>query len=368
MALADLHNLEYWPAFPNDVSVVPNFYGGSLWQINGASDYCAGVFTAPLTGTITKLAFRTGSVTTGCTLDVRLETVDTSTGLPTGTLATTGANVSQVIANTDDNAFFIVDLGAGGSVTRSTHYGIVLDVLSGSPSALTFAAFADHGLFQDPYPIEYASPTATSPSGMSPCMAVYYDGVGWVPIAGFTPASEVWSQAFNSGSTPDTYGMRFALDVPRRVAGLWGWVDLDGDATLKLYDTDAATVLASVSAYQNMPPLTTGFLGHYLFSSSIELAASSNYYLGIEATTGSNITVHGVEFANSDIRRASPFGSSACQLATCTQTPASTGDWTLTATSQIFAGLLIDGLDDGAGGGGSGQGLPQTVQFGSQVP
>jgi hypothetical protein len=46
------------------------------------SDKCAYVFRAPKSGTISKVGFRTGTVGTGGTVDVRLETVSATDGNP----------------------------------------------------------------------------------------------------------------------------------------------------------------------------------------------------------------------------------------------------------------------------------------------
>ena len=57
-----------------------------------ANEQAAGVFQAPFTGTIDKVIFATGTVATGGTVDVRLETVSIANGDPTGTLLGTNSN------------------------------------------------------------------------------------------------------------------------------------------------------------------------------------------------------------------------------------------------------------------------------------
>jgi hypothetical protein len=90
-----------------------------------AGEY-AYIFRAPKTGTITKVGFRTVTVITGATVDVRLETVSATDGHPTGSLVGTNANASQVIADTNDNVFFTVTLTAGASVTAGDVLAVVV--------------------------------------------------------------------------------------------------------------------------------------------------------------------------------------------------------------------------------------------------
>jgi hypothetical protein len=87
------------------------------------------------------------------------------------------------------------------------------------------------------------------------------------------------------------------------------------------------------------------------FATSVELAAGT-YWLAVEATGGANIGLSYCVFYSAGFRAGSPMGGDSLTYATCTQTPTSTGDWTTTDTTQAFIGLIIDGISDGAGGGG----------------
>jgi len=63
--------------------------------IDAAGEKVAFIFEAPKTGTIDRLLFRTLGVTSGATVDVRLETIDASNGHPSGTLWGTDTNGAQ---------------------------------------------------------------------------------------------------------------------------------------------------------------------------------------------------------------------------------------------------------------------------------
>jgi hypothetical protein len=104
-------------------------------------------------------------------------------------------------------------------------------------------------------------------------------------------------------------------------------------------------------------------INQYFFSSSIELPAGS-YYLAVEATGGANIAIGYCDFPTADWREGSPMGDGKMTYATCTQ-PA--GTWTTTTTRQAFIGLIVDGIE--GGGGGSGSGISQGLHsIGNQIP
>ena len=81
------------PVPPNSGTSSTTF--GTPMLLNAASEEAAGVLYAPKTGTISKIGFLTGTVTTGDTVDARMETVSAANGDPTGTLLGTNSNGSQ---------------------------------------------------------------------------------------------------------------------------------------------------------------------------------------------------------------------------------------------------------------------------------
>lgn len=360
MAIVGLDQLLFLPPAPGFApnAATPNFSTTPI-RLNAAGDYVAFVLSANRSGDVEEIFWRTGPVTTGCTVDVRLETVDTTTGLPTGTLVNAGANASQVVANTDDNQAFQTALGTAATLTRGELYAVVFDVLSGTPSSLCIACFVDPSSLQSPYVIEYDG-TASLISGYAPIMGLLYSGGVYQGTPGAWPITNVWTQSYAATDSPDTYGAAFSLSHQSRVCGFWFWGEFDGDGTAKLYDSDGATVLESAAIYENVAPSGSSLLQSFFFGSSVTLAEDTTYYLAIEATDSTDIVMYGVEFSSAAWRDASPLGGR-WQLAQCTQSPTGTGDWTNTGTKQAFIGLIVDGLEEAGGGGGSsvavGQGL-----------
>lgn len=352
MAIASNNNIGPWPIFPLAASGAPTF-GSNIFRLNSATDDCTIAFQAPLTGDITDIAFGTQTVTTGCTLDVRLEDLDTSTGLKSGTLVNAGANVSQVIADADDTVWFEVTLGTAGTVTEGDALAVVFDVSSGTPSALNFSVFTDGGLyFGFPYLIENDG-TSTWISGNAPCFAVKYSGVGWVTVPGAWPIVSHTATAWNSGSATKMYGARFQLSHQQSASHCWFWGDPDQDFSIKLYDSDGTTVLATASAYTNTPPNLTPGLHAYKFDDTLTIVKDTTYYLMVApSTTTPSLTMYSLNVPSTNMRGVLPGGPQFYQVTTTTLTPTGTGDFTADQDKWPCVGLFLDGIEEvGAGGG-----------------
>lgn len=339
----------HWPNKPATWSSVPNIAGSTNLDLNGSGQWAAWVGQVKQTATIDRYFFRVAAATTGCDALVRIETVDTSTGLPTGTLY--HANATDAVTIGTGAADYANNFDGTFSLAQGDFIAFVISVSSGTPSGVQFGLFDDDGAgVMVPYLIDFDAAAAIRTSGAI-CAGLGISGGGAVCLPKMWPINAASNETYNSGSSPDTIGNRIVVDAPIRVAGAFYWVDQDADATLKLYDTDGSTVLASANLYTAVPPLASSQLCEARFSSSIELAAGT-YWIAIEATSGSNIGLSTITFVSSTWRSGSPFGADKITYAACTQTPANTGSWTVTETKQAMIGLIIDGIDDGTSTGG----------------
>lgn len=337
----------HWPNKPAPWLTTPGIAGSTLLDLNGASQWVAWVGQVKQTATIDRYFFRVATATTGCGASVRIETVDTATGLPTGTLVHANATDSITIGTGAQD--FANDFDGTFTLTQGDYIAFVIAVSSGTPVAVNFALFSDDGEgVAVPYLVDFDA-AAAARTTISLCAGLGVSGGGAMPLPKMWPINAVTDERYGSTSTPDTIGNKIVIDAPIRVAGAWYWADLDGDATLKLYGTDGSTVLASALIYTSIPPVTTSALCEARFSSSIGLQPGT-YYLAIEATTATTIGLSTMTFPNANWRAGSPLGSDKITYSSCTQTPTGTGSWTDTTTKQAFIGLIIDGVDDGAGG------------------
>src|SRR3990167_3397480 len=127
MALQSItHGLPF-PPYPMNASAAPTLTT-TTYVIDAAAEKVAIVVAASTAKDIHKVHVRTGTVTTGDTVDVRIETVDSATtGDPTGTLWQTNTNGALVIADGDDSVWKSVTLTADAtSLVIGDVYAVVI--------------------------------------------------------------------------------------------------------------------------------------------------------------------------------------------------------------------------------------------------
>lgn len=330
----------YIPRMPNATSGAPTF---TTLLIDASGEKAAFVFQVPKTGSVVGVLWRTVTVTTGGNVDVRLETVDLTTGDPSGTLFGTNTNATETVADGDDNTHFETTLTAAASVTKGDLIALV--IVAGSPGNMQIAAYQDDGnQIGFPYTDLFTAAWVKTDQGLV-CGLVYSD-ISCAPITGAHPVDIITSNLYSSSSTPDVYALRFKLAFPARISGFWVWGDFDGDFTAKLYDSDGVTVLESLAVDTNVRSSGTGRAGYYLFDTSVNLSANTVYRLGIEPGA-SNITLYDFSVAV-DYVMGSFDGGVEFYLSTA-KDPTGTGSWTNTVTKRPMIGLFLDAFDDGVG-------------------
>lgn len=331
------------PAFPNNVSQAPNITAGTTFDLNAASASVAYVMQMPSTQTIDRVWFRINSATTGCDAAARIETVDTSTGLPSGTLV--HANASQTVTIASGAADYELTFPGTFSISRGDLFAFVIQATSGTPSAVRFAYFIDdnhsNGL---PYALDSGAHVGT----IAPCWGIGISSSA-VPMRHMWPINAAALETYNNTSSPDFRGNKITISGKLRCVGLRVWVDIDAGARAILFAADGATELAAVTLYANIPPDAGAYPQECLFSSSVTLEPGT-YYAAVEATSGTNIGLGVITFPSATWRAGSPFGGADVVYTGATNTPTGTGSWTDTTTKQAMVSLLIDGVDDGAGG------------------
>jgi TM2 domain-containing membrane protein YozV len=367
MALQNIGQM-IWPT--------PQICGGSIAlglavssiAFDSATDRLFWIGRAPVTDTLTTLYLRTATVTTGCTIDVRIETV--TNGRPSGTLFGTNTNINVVVADVDDNAWKTATLTAGASLSRGDEFAIVITVASGTPN-MNFAGFPSETFSsasnQTPvtnahYPLMMQDTGAGTWAFISTGFAwiCQFSTAGVIPMTNMTPVDGAGTiTAFNSGSSPDEYALQFVAPVDMRIAGIRAAlfnVAAGADFTFSLWDsgTTDAGALAQQSQDGDFATTTSrdGFVD-LLFDTPVEIAAGTTYRLGVRADTANNLSIG--SYANTTVTnamRAMHGVISTMQLATRAWTAGTAGPWTNTTTTIPLIYALIDQLDDGAGGGG----------------
>ena len=359
MAIQDIPGGFYLPS-PWPGNTPPSLIAKSTISVANAK--FALIFPAPRTGNIAAVTWRTGTVTTGATIDVRLETVDPVTGDPTGTLVNANANVSAVVNTTDDNIVFTNTFTAVGAVTA----GQVIAVVWANPGVsfgnMQFSGFGwTSGTNAFPYQSTFGG-ASWAQSGIHIAMLslLYDDGVYSTPVAAYMPQTVSNVNTFNSGSTPDTYGLRFQLPLSVRVKGAWFVMDLDGDCNIRLvnsaYNQGAGTgILANITLDKDQRTGTSANNIFVIFDAPVTLTALTNYRLIVEPTTVTNISLYDITVAN--LAQLGGFVGGDDFHLTTAKDPTADGDWTNYNSGTFrnpFMGLLIDGVDNSGGAAASG--------------
>ena len=342
---------QYW--MPENVSVSPTITGSAVLDINGAAEWVALIFSMPYTATIDQYFFRINSATTGCNAQVRIETVDLATGYPTGTLV--NANATANVTITNGGVTYVGAFTGTFTVTAGTLVAYMVKAAVGSsPNAIQFATFTDgvtsHGL---PYLIDYDAsefPRFT----LAPLMGLGVTGGSALQIRNAWPLDSTFAFTFSSDSTTNAHGNRLRLDLALRIAGVRIWMDADSTGVIKLFDSDGATVLRSISFDGGTPPSTNPFVSDFYFSSPIILPPN-DYWLVVQATSITSLQMYSFNFYNEKFRNGSPMGGNTLAQTSTNITaslPASVLDWQIpTNNSQVAMVPIIDGIELSSGGG-----------------
>ena len=275
MAYVQLPDLMLYPRCPLVSSSVPSFTSVSMTTF--VTKQCAKLI-APRTGQIAKIGFRVTAVTKSQSLDCRIETL-ASTGHPSGTLWAT--NTSGVQASVAANTTYWVTLTANASVTLGDPFHVVLQWTSTTGDVAIRRYFQNannpHSLFTNSY--TSGSWNASKLAGIPSFVVEYSDGYRY--NCGGYFADSFTSASYNTGTTPDEFGLYFQVPVPMKCYGVQMYKGLVAGTTysIKLYDSDGSTVLASKSSIDTDAAATSPLLSWDLFSSAATLVPSTWYRL-----------------------------------------------------------------------------------------
>jgi len=339
----------------------PVFVSGLL---NAADEGAGNICQAPVDGVIAAIWVAWRLVNTGSTMEGRLESVDLTTGLPSGALVAAGADGTLVVNNADDNVCARIPLTTPPTVVAGDYLAPLvkqptvgfgsLNIAQGtSPAAQTRMPYgvADTGAGYTPF--------ATNAPNL---MALEYDtGVIYGIEGVHPPASAITSTALSTSTTPDVIGMRAVFGDTVLVNGGWIWMDLEGDANLRLvtdaYNQGAGTgILASVALSAPVRNATTPGLWRVSFP-DVTLTAGTPYRWVIEPTTTTSLTAY--DFTTDSLALMNAWGGDdGAQLCfTSAKDPTGSGSWTDFNTGtfrHFYGGLRVRGVTAGSGGGGGG--------------
>jgi len=189
-----------------------------------ADDVCAMVFHLPATGQVTGVGWRTGTVTSSQSLTIQLETVDSGTGQPTGTLyhanaTTTRASVAAATEYAETFTAF--------SATKGDLAALVFQ-FTGTAGNLqvAYGANTPHYVYWG-YRITKDAGTWGSKSAFPNWASITVGGVEYpLPYPGFADGYAATATNYNSGSTQSEYGIRIASSAyTGRIAAIYWYTN-----------------------------------------------------------------------------------------------------------------------------------------------
>lgn len=338
MSLVSINNFEMTIPNMRRFSAGPEI-DSNAFLIDAAGEKVAFVLNIKKTGSITTALIRVGGVTTAQTLRVSLQTVDLTTGEPTGT--SYGGSTAGTIASPSANTTYEVSFGTSASGTKGDKAAIVIefDATVGSLNICGFDIGLSSGQEAFPYSMLYTTAWADVVNRFPIC-ALGYSGIYY--NTNTLPFNSFGITSFNNSSTPDERALYFKFPYPTKISGFWFTIDLAADCDIVLYDVDGTTVLATLSLDTDLRGGTD--MGYYKmnFSFSIEIQANRWYRLSIKPTTTTNIGIYEFTVASAAIMDCFDCGQ---YIYHSQRTDA--GAWTETTTKRIYGGILCDAFEDG---------------------
>jgi hypothetical protein len=326
---------------------------GNLTTLSTVGHYWSYIFCAREAMTISHVGFRVATAAGSPTAEVRIETVDGSTGLPSGTLWATNTNGTTGTISSSSNV--LQALTASASISAGQVFCVKVALASGTSIQIQLVG-STVSPSDSVFPYTVVNTGAASKATLSGfgTIALGSSSTTFYQVPGLLPASAVTASTFNNTSSARR-GMRFTPPMNCRAVGVrWYNANTVGDFNAAIFD-DAGTELSSSStafdgdnsAASTSPnrPFTV------YFDNAVTLSAGTTYRVAIEPTTTTNVSLTTVTLPSTNYRGATPAGT------TAHYTTYVASSWTDTATDQLpFMDILIDQVDDGTGSGGGGGG------------
>lgn len=316
---------------------------GTDLLLDAANEKAGFVLQAPKTGSINKISFSTGTVTTGETVDVRVESVTAATGFPSGSLLAANNNIAHIIANSDDNvALTTASLTAAAAVTMGQVIAVVIAMPGATAASLNIRAGAVRNEQTAGFPYychftaAWAKNNLTSPAvGLLYTDGYYYSTPGTHLIGGNTFSANL------STANPIRGGARFKLPYALEVIGMYwyGAVNIDSnDYAAKLYDPSDA-LITSVTMEGSYAGTTGSNFHQVLFTTPVIIPPYQWHRVVLEGLTAGNTTIRFWDVASAAQMDLFPLGQN---FHYTTWTGAA---WSDTVTRRPQMGLIARAID-----------------------
>jgi hypothetical protein len=331
-----------WPLSMRSANASPGTLA-NFTTLDAAAEYSGVVIQAREAMTISHVGFRCGTATGSPTADIRIETVDTATGLPTGTLWAANTNIVTAGGAITSNTFALHALTASASITRGQFFCVKIAYNGGTSLQTQVYAGAINSVL--PYSVVNTGTPAIDRLTSQFNMALGSSTSTFYHVPGLTPLSTATNNAFNNTNSAKR-GLKFQVPFKCRVVGV-RWFPLagttSGDLNIVLEDSAGAELSSSSTALDgNLQAIVNTAMAEAWFDNSPTLSPATDYRLMLEPSSATNINITTVTLPSADYRQAWAYGTN------CVYSTFASAAYDDTATTQLpLIDLIIDQLDDG---------------------
>jgi hypothetical protein len=355
MTLVTLQRPFNWPG-------IIGSHGGNGLSMSGlgvmdaAGEYTAVVLCALEDMVISHVALHPTAAVGSPTADIRIETVDASTGLPSGTLWATNSNVitSTLVLNTTA----VHALAAPATVNRGQVFCVKFAYNSGTNFQVgTVVRRVDPVTPVLPYIVlNTGTPSKSGVVAGTTAISLGSNSSTFYKIPQLLQVSSVGGGAFNN-TNGARRGLRFTAQFNCRCIGLLLFFNgAVGDYNIIMMNDAGSELSSSSTAFEgDLTNALQNGLTHVFFDNPVTLVAGTTYRAVLEPSTSTNSSLQTLVLAGVDFRSASPCGTFGHY------TSYASAAWDDSATATIpYMDLLLDQIDDGAGTGG-GDATPRII-------
>jgi hypothetical protein len=344
MALVTLKQPIQWPGnimahTGNGLSVT------GTGTLDGAGEYSAVVLCARETMTISHVAVTILSPSGSPTADIRIETVDASTGLPSGTLWATDTNIVTGTLTAGTN---VHELTEPASIAAGQIFCVKIAYNSGTSFQVLSISRRGPAAGNLPYVVINTGSPAKSVLINQHCLGLGSSSTTFYAVPGLLNVASIGGGSFNN-TNGARRGLRFTAQFNCRCVGICGFFTNGvGDYNAILMSDAGSELSSSSTAFEgDASGAGQNAMSWIYFDNPVTLTAGTTYRAVIEPSSATNVNFQTLVLAGADFRSASPCGTFAHY------TSYASAAWDDSATATIpYLDILIDQIDDGAGSGG----------------
>lgn len=325
---------------------------GSANTMDASGEYEAWVGYAEQDLAVSHVAFFCNAASGSPTAEIRIETVDTSNGRPSGTLwgTNTNATTSTLSATTHTGA---VALTATATIPAGSLFAVVIKYASGTSFAMGLLSnytdmIRDIGL---PYRVSNTgTPTKAAFVAGLLMMSLGSSATSFYSIPGMVPHGAATTNSFNNTSGA-RQGLLFRTPFACRARGILLWNgSAAGDLNFGMRASDGTELSSSLSAFdKDTVHLASTNSIRLIFDNPVVLTPGVDYRASIEPSSTTNVQVPYYTLPSADYIGATAAGSYFQRFTYTTG-----GGYDDSNTTHVPAmDVLIDQLSDDAGGGAS---------------